>query len=278
MRLNWSTNFATSNGFNAFDAYIRDYFSGYQKNSDYYHGDDFTLKLYYKVGNLTCTLDATGVRGPVITATRLDGTSGRFNLRANVTTSTAWYRSVREVHFTVYRNGVVMHHEVDTSAPYCLFGRDAASCPTNLAGYVWNKGTLRTDDDVRIDPGNYVIYIVGADTGFSLTNNNKNFTGSYATRIRYDLNLVSSLPTPVTPTVAPPTATTRAPTSTSVLPTATTRVPTSTTVAPITLTPSNTPNYTKTPTATATPTPTRTPRPTQCSPEDPGCIPPTPTP
>jgi Flp pilus assembly protein TadG len=272
LRLNWNTNFAVSNGFSAFDAYIVPYLPDYQANSDYYHGDDFNLVLYYRVGTLNCSLDATGVTGPAVTATQLNGTSNRFNVRANVTSSTAWSRSTHEVHFTVYKNNVIMHHEVDSSAPYCLFDRDAASCPVNLSGYVWNKGTVRTDDDVRIDPGSYVVYIVAADSGFSLTNNGTNFTGSYATRIRYDLTVSGSLPTPVTPTVPPPTATpSLTPTNTATVPTATpsqtpSRTPTVPTNTPSrtptvpTNTPSLTPSRTPTvPTNTPTRTPTNTP-------------------
>ncbi|MBN1373593.1 MAG: pilus assembly protein [Anaerolineaceae bacterium] len=274
LRLNWNTNFATSNGFSVFNDFIRSIFWNYQTSSNYYHGDDFALTLHYRVSDLDCTLDVTGVTGPAINVQRIDGNNGTFNLQANVTTNTEWYRRNREVHFTVYRDGVAVHHETDISAPYCLFDRNANPCPTNRSSYVWNNGTSDSRDDLPVSDGNYVVYVVAADTGFSTTNNNDNFAGSYATRVRYDLALNVPLPSPtLTNTPITPTATMTFTPSSTRTPT-NTRTPTATRTNTPTTDPFITPTFTSTP----TPTPTLTPRPTACSPEDPRCIPPTPTP
>jgi len=153
LRINWNMNFAVDNGFSNYN-YITRTFGSYQASSNYFHGDDFAFTLHYRVGGLDCTLDATGVAGPVIDVQPLNGDNGRFNLQANVTTSTAWYRRTREVHFAVYRNNTLVHTEVDITAPYCLFGRSEANCPTNLNSYRWNNGTQGQSDDLPITAGN----------------------------------------------------------------------------------------------------------------------------
>jgi len=282
LRLLWNRNFRVSNQFNAFDNYISNIFSGYQKESNYFHGDDFELTLHYQVGTLDCHLDVTGAPGPVVTVSRLNGTANRFNLQANVTASEDWYRTVREVHFTVYNSSnVAVHHEVDTSAPYCLFGRDATgACPTNMTSFAWNRGTTTTDDDIAVTAGTYTVYVVAADTGFSTSNDGNNLTGSYATRVEYELRLTNSLPTAtttMTPTFTLTATRTLSPTAT--LTATRTMTPSNTPTATSTFTPSNTPtitpsrNVTSTFTPTPTPTNTRTPRPTACPPEDPNCLP-----
>ena len=279
LRLNWNNNFATSNGFSAYNNFIRSIFADYQISSNYYHGDDIALTLHYRVSGLDCTLDVTGVAGPAIEVQRINGNNGTFNLQANVTTNTDWYRRTREVHFTVYRDGVIVHHETDTSAPYCLFDRNATSCPTNRSSYAWNNLTSDLRDDLPVTAGNYVVYVVAADTGFSINNTYDSSTswtgyGSYATRVRYDLPLNVPLPSPTATNTRTATATrTNTPTPSST-PTATnTHTATATSTNTATENPFNTPTFTSTP----TPTSTRTPRPTGCSPDNPDCIP-TPTP
>ncbi len=272
LRLNWSTNFRTSNGYGTIESFINSIFSGFQRNSDYYHGDDFTLTLHYRVSDLDCTLNVTGVPGPAINVQRIDGNNGVFNLQANVTTNTEWYRRTREVHFDVYQNGTLVHHETDISAPYCLFDRNANPCPTNYSSYAWNNATNDSRDDLPVTDGNYVVYVMAADTGFSINNaydSSPSWTGygSYATRVRYDLALNVPLPFPTrTNTPITPTATmtfTPSPTRTATY----TRTPTATRTNTATENPFNTPTFTSTPTPTAT----HTPRATSCSPDNPDC-------
>jgi len=222
---------------------------------NFYHGDDFDLTVYYTIGGLDCSLDVTGLRGPTLEAAYRTGTSGKFNVEA-LSTAAGSGRTMDRVWFGVYQNGALIHSQVDTTYPYCMFdpGNTGSTCPTNLASYVWNVSGK------PVSAGAYTVTIQAQDANSNWTNS------AYNTRILYAFNVTTNLPTPVTPSPTPVTPTnTPTNTATPVTPTPVTPTNTATPKTPTAIIPTLTPSKTPTPVAT-----TEVPPPA-CPPEGGGC-------
>ncbi len=216
----------------------------------YYHGDEFPMTIYYRIGELDCQLSVNGLAGPTLSATKLDGPNNKFNIQANATAA-GGPRTMDRVWFGVYQNGVLLHATEDSLAPYCLFEPDNTSptCLTNIAGYyTWNL----TGDPITA--GTYQVVIQARDKTSRWPDN------SYNNRLVMDLVITGNLATPsLTPTNTPTYTATATFTPTRTFTPTVTRTPTFTPTRTLTPTRTNTPTITLTPTRTLTPTITLTP-------------------
>ncbi|MCS7248469.1 MAG: pilus assembly protein [Anaerolineales bacterium] len=233
----------------------------------YYHGHDFTVGFTYRMvppGSQTgveCPPHPplTGRFGPIVQPTVPAGTiTGPFSISAAASDPDG---SIAQVYFVV-RNaqGNMVGYEVDTAAPYCLFGQSGGTCRTRTLGQTWPNSSA------TIQNGTYTISIEALDRDAD--------PRYHYTRVVRTINIFILTPTPTpTRTITPtPTRTlkpsetptqTRTPTPTWTPTQTPTRTATPTNTEAVT--PTQTPTWTQPPpqpTRTPTPTATRTPRPT----------------
>jgi hypothetical protein len=234
---------------------------------NYYHGNDFNMTVYYRVGTKDCPPKTiTGEDGPTLNPARVNS-GAKFSINANAAASAN--RSLEAVWFLVYNSsGTLVHYykQTTTSGPYCLFGKSSGNC-VYKEPFIdkWSEGSVITNDT-------YTVHVIARDKGVG----NDNSTGKYSTHVIFTLNLNQATPT-ASNTPRPTNTPSKTPT-----PLPPTQTPTKTNTSPPTFTPtkSNTPlpptaTYTSTigPSITPTRTPTLTPSPTKCKtpPELGGC-------
>ena len=226
-------------------------FSNPKKPTDkfnYYHGDDWRVTVYYRVGGLDCQETVTGYPGPTFDP-ELIGSAGRFAVNAHTAGYDPATRNMLEsrityTYFTVLdAAGTFLHYTREGAAPWCIFGDSGGNCTTKRI-YVdkWSQGAV-------IEPGTYYLHLIGRDKS----------SAAYATHIIYTLIVQEAN----TPTVTRTSAPTRTRTITP-LPSITrtiTRTGTATTIPTRTVTRTITPipSITRTPTRTRTLPPSATP-------------------
>jgi hypothetical protein len=117
-------------------------------NQMYRHGHDWIIGLEYTAANLSCYTDLRGRFGPVIQPT-VPAVVNRptFEVSADASDPDP-DGSINQVYFEVYdsADGTPTYTKVETTAPYCLGGKNGGVC-NPISSYAWPNGVPINDGE-----------------------------------------------------------------------------------------------------------------------------------